>query len=807
MAGQLTGKLTEDLENMIKSFINNPTYKLIITELSQHGNTPLTFRNFFQRINQMDAVKDGADTSSTSFFFTNNDFVGNLDKFKTRVCHYETNRYVGVFETMITDGTMKLIPYSRIKGDKHKREIICDNSIYDCGKASATFAVKSDNRNDPTEITTYGNAFDTGPSSNNRVNYPTFKKNDTVKSIDEVILGLLGYHNSRIDYDSRYNCTHLKLYGHVYTKPQEALNKFRIGNTQKKITLNKNPTTADKAALLYVKSLGDKLIAWFYYLFCRDNRSACIFTCDMFVALYALIFDKDFVYNVNDQKKPKVTRVYYKGGDIDWENLFTEKYNEIIADYDENIGYLGEITANSSDISFDGVNGAVRYTKRFIDDLVTRLHTLKTAIDTLNTATRRDNNFKENYTELLEYKLCKFLIVNKGYVYNTYNFKGSRYNLCIKDTPFRRQEGGGKCNLYELYRSYSLTGGGRKTYDLFAAFPNIDDGDDDDINDVWRLPVYESNTPSKINNDDINLSLYNTVTEIFTTLYNTLEPAEQAKCNEYFRVNTITRSWRSFEDRYDYRDIYDTLTYHFYAHPKYDVMSIIDRIYFIFDELDIAYTNSADELLQLIVPAEVPQDASQSQLSLLDSISNNASLLNAYYFFPEETVSTTTEEAEAERRRRQQQRVRNTAALNRPRLVQGRSINDDDDNDGAGGGANTDMQRLDPDECEPPGGGANAVPQRVYRDFSLDDDDRSPFYPEAERAELKERKAEGLSKARRDFDQRAVNYLTKKYSADCADRWLTQRQTQRQTLNRGGKKKRTNKKLKSKSRNTRKNKK
>jgi hypothetical protein len=581
-----------ELRRLIENFIAN--YPRIRDELQRLSST-LNVDNFFQRVNQMDSVKDGADQSTASYFFTIDEFRGNLESFKSEVCHYANKRYVGLFETMITNGTMKLIPYSRIKGDKHNKEVICNNSIYDCGISPETLAKKVDGTN-PNQVTTYGNTFDTGPSSSNKATYPDeFSRGKY--TIDEEILALLGYLDSRIDFDNKYKCTYLKLYGNTYPNPETTLTKFKQGNAKKKILLTKSPTTADKASLLYVKSLGDKLIAWFYYLYCQANPSSCIFTCDMFVALYALIFDKNFVFNVNDQKEPKVTRVYYKGADINWENLFNNKYYEIKEEYETNINHLLTIKRSQAQISFTGI-GQQECINDFIDVLIQKLTYLLNAIIDLNGITS-SNDKRTNYSLLLSYKLFNFLIVSKSKQKNNYEFIRSRFKLCIRDTPFQKGKSNTKCNMYELYQSFSQTrGGGRKTWSLFRNFV-IDDETIPPAVQENPLYIYDI-SKLKGSDSDIKESLYTTVTKVYTGLYNSLSEDQQKVCDRFFMSNTMY-SWRIlrneiFEDNYSYNDIYDTLTYYFYADPKYDLYSIFNFICDLFVELDIQGVVDRDTL-------------------------------------------------------------------------------------------------------------------------------------------------------------------------------------------------------------------
>lgn len=199
---------------------------------------------------------------------------------------------------------------------------------------------------------TIGSIIDTGPGKT------TFDGSvfPSLCNVDTDIMKLLGYKDSSIIRDATGFI--MKLNGLTYpsdgTKIAENLKtELALGNKEKNKMISLSTTGEPmKTALVYYKSLGDKSLAFFYFLYClfyTDIASlCCLFTCDMFTSLYCLIFGVSFVFNTNEKVGgAKVTGIYHwSPREIDWLKLFTEEKERLVKEYDVYIELLSKIKIN-----------------------------------------------------------------------------------------------------------------------------------------------------------------------------------------------------------------------------------------------------------------------------------------------------------------------------------------------------------------------------------------------------------------------------------------------------------------------------
>ena len=374
-------------------------------------------------ISASDAWKDGTDRflSATSFGFENEDIIS-PDEIKRYLKTY-------LFPRLIDIGQMRKLAYHRIKGYEFNSTITVDEAIYDCGLAPSKIALATK------ILTTLGNKIDTGPSSSEIMSYP---KNNCI--IPEAVMALLGYTDSSLKY-KKPNLS-MKLKGNVYPDTS----KLALGNAVKNTKASNNP---DKIPLIYYKSLGDKLIAFFYLLFCLSTRVEliCLFTCDIFVALYCILFEKPFVYDENE-KEYKITGVFHwQPIEANWNNLVTNEKSTLLRDYDELIGLLN-VAKISQEFMISGIDTPIQNdggTAFFFDFLLDQFNQAKEYVAGFNDFTR------DGYNRLKGWKPMKIISLNRDGVYVLVR---SKRRVCVA----KAFEQGG--SVYDLYQHFVSKKGG-----------------------------------------------------------------------------------------------------------------------------------------------------------------------------------------------------------------------------------------------------------------------------------------------------------------------------------------------------------
>ena len=539
--------------------------------------------DFFKIINTVDSIKDGANTQLAEQVFNDGRQTGiTPDDFKSAVKQ--------LFGSGVSTNTIIKIPYSRIKGGKNEKQVNCDNSFYDCGLTPEKVAKNSTNGS-PVTKNTIGNKIDTGPSNTASmvVNFPA---DNGVYTFDTIIMSILGYKDTELSFTNKSNCNKLVLYGKNYSDPAKALNALAVGNNKKAVILSgTNPLTlADKAGYLYYKSLGDKLIAYCYHLFCRQNPTTtkCLFTCDIFVAFFAFLFDNDFVYNEND-KMPKITNVFYKTT-VNYVILSRSVKTDMVKEYDDALKVIQRLLDKNSSYSFSGDNKT--YNNRgFLDNVNTKLETFK---DRLNSI-RIVNPDERFYADMRKYKLLNLFNVQKS---GECIFITSRWQICVEDTEGFGNDGTNKKHtLRSLSLSLGMTGG---------AIVRLDDVFDGNYDVLPKMP---KSGGSYYYDFLVEYNLFRFVTKAYTLFVSRLNAQDKVAINNYFDMTdvdvpygyeltppiigegTTTKASRlnpyviynnagidNVSELYNYGHIYDVMTYHFFAEPNYEDEYIINKI-------------------------------------------------------------------------------------------------------------------------------------------------------------------------------------------------------------------------------------
>jgi len=407
-----TSRLTEILTNGIR--------RTDLNRIIPNVDNP---EEVMRLISASDAWKDGTERflSATSFGFENGNIIS-PDDIKGHLKTY-------LFPILIHIGQMRKLAYHRIKGYEFNSTITVDVAIYDCGLAPSKIALATK------ILTTLGNKIDTGPSSSEIMSYP---KNNCI--IPETVMALLGYTDSSLTY-KKPNLI-MKLKGNLYPDTS----KLALGNAVKNTKASNNP---DKIPLIYYKSLGDKLIAFFYLLFClsTDIKLICLFTCDIFVALYCILFEKPFVYDENE-KEYKITGVFHwQPIEANWNNLVTNEKSTLLRDYDELIGLL-----NAAKISQEFMISAIYTpiqndggTASFFDFLSDQFNQAKEYVAGFNEFTR------DGYNLLKGWKPMKIISLNRDGVYVLVR---SKRRICVaKEFEYRG-------SVYDLYQNFVSKKGG-----------------------------------------------------------------------------------------------------------------------------------------------------------------------------------------------------------------------------------------------------------------------------------------------------------------------------------------------------------
>jgi len=587
-----------ETKNMNMEVLNN-IWKLSGFNLNVAGDSNSRCANFFRVINTIDSIKDGAQKDLAA-----NVFMGNLlqngytnlpspDSFKQAIKAF--------FRTKIQTNHIRKIPYSRIKGDTNKKQVICDRSFYDCNLKPDKIARKVGSNTAPDEKITIGNKIDMGPSNTENMQINCKTMNDYLNKTHMNILGYTGTEMSFNNRNGKETCTNLILFGKKYSDPEKALKQLAVGNIKKAVILNSNTrlTLKDKAGYLYYKSLCDKLIAYCYYLDCEPppeqrQLSKCLFTCDIFVALIAYIFGQSFVYNENDSM-PKVTNVFYRNiagnGEINYNELCLAEKEDINAEYNAEIARIENI--GLVDFMFTGDTKTYKNTISLVGDFLVKMTEKLQSLQRILNDDAGETTF-EHYTNIKRYKLMKLLKPN-----TTNKFIRTRYQVCINDTTgFKINNDPKKYTIYDLYqilsKQQSRQNGGVKLTDTgdnqiydasYKVEPKIGFNDMTLENNLLKYVMDTYNTQKKEYTERIPacFACADKIDEFFNNKYIWVKNDDEFNETEQGQPYVTSMISLGKHGYFDYGHIYDVLTYYFYADANYEDNYIIEIIRGIFN--------------------------------------------------------------------------------------------------------------------------------------------------------------------------------------------------------------------------------
>ena len=610
------------------------------------------YANFFKVINTIDSIKDG-----TQKDLATNVFMGSLlqDNESTNLPSPDSFKQAikALFRTKIETNYIRKIPYSRIKGDRNEKQVICDRSFYDCNLKPNKIARKAD-YTDPDEKITIGNKIDTGPSNTESMRINCKTMNDY---LNKTHMKILGYTNTELSFNNQNGkCDNLVLFDKRYSDPEKALKQLAVGNNKKAVILNSKTrlTLKDKAGYIYYKSLGDKLIAYCYYLDCEpppqdQESSKCLFTCDIFVALLAYIFGESFVYNENDSM-PKVTNVFYRniaGGQvINYNGLCQAEKTKILAEYNSEIGRIQTIINDKNNFMFTGDTNTYRNTGSSVGDTTNLLMGNFLAIMRAKLQTLRDSLNRVvgtnlgDYTNIKRYKLMKLLKPNTNN-----EFIRTRYQVCINDTTGFTNNNK-KYTIYDLYQillkqqpqngGVKLTDAGdNQIYDsLYKVEPKIGFNDMTLENNLLKYVMDTYNTQKKEYTERIPacFACADKIDEFFNNKYIWVNKDNEFNETEQGQPYVTSMISLGKHGYFDYGHIYDVLTYYFYADANYEDNYIIEIIRGIFNgiinDAELPKTYTPDPEIQDVSTIRVTNSEGVLDVNMSQCAPNNYDCIN-----------------------------------------------------------------------------------------------------------------------------------------------------------------------------------
>jgi hypothetical protein len=269
-----------------------------------------------------------------------------------------------LFDQLVKSNELKYIQYTRIKNKivpaPELPEVHYDYYIPDCGPTYSknngkTPEVRTSAGGYPEAIYSLGNKLDTGPSSSNPINLYC---NPPAYTIDKTTMEVLGYNNLQIDVTStRTNPIDYKIW---FTDPADTnsipvipatIGKYAVGNANKKLVTNTSIPIDEKRKYLFIKSLGDTLIVYYWLWACLSilpespDKKISLLTCDSVVALQAFILghtnvgeapflqNAQFALNYTEKSDDHISKVYYKGQPPPYQQLFATEKKKIIQRY------------------------------------------------------------------------------------------------------------------------------------------------------------------------------------------------------------------------------------------------------------------------------------------------------------------------------------------------------------------------------------------------------------------------------------------------------------------------------------------
>jgi len=625
---------------------------------------PVDLAKFFRYLNATDSVKDGANQ-----YVAQEVFLNSFDDVRQFITPEKFKAFVRLH--LLDDFTkVKKLCYTRIKGNDHSKPILprkkssintkansqespvpaedgiqehdMTHVFYDCG----FLPDKIINVEGVQQVETLGNKFDTGPSNTSQTNTNYFPIEET--DLTEAVMGFQGFQHSHISFTGNssssatsklgnakssnkskssepepHTCKTLQFRGFKYKNPETAINKFRIGNTQKYIALQERSIgLAQKSGFLMFKALQDRLMVLYYYFYCKMNidQKCCLFTCDLVVAFCCYLFGQSFVYNQND-KQSKVTGLYWYNKDtiVNPISILNKERDALLVEYDSEIYLINSL--NSSNFMFSGgvVIGNISETtvNRFKEHLTGCLQRVMQELNGINTS---DVKFEYNWmgtdtlttdpnrVDILTKKIKSYKLMslfqrdNNGAIRMSkkkYVFISTRFQVCIADklgyNPQADKKGTPstltrKRNLYEVFNHFKTTsgttlrkGGEIENVSLIYNINNTNDG------------IYESDPHPEFNENVQTLyldpmfaeeqlfmfiqELYNEVLKYKDIINSVIAVEVDTKLFDNGRVTpgdekspsdqTVFTPGSLYESTYNYGHIYDVFTYHFYADPDY----------------------------------------------------------------------------------------------------------------------------------------------------------------------------------------------------------------------------------------------
>lgn len=427
----------------------------------------------------IDSVKDGASIQvAAEVFDIASPQLTRLEN--TNKCKSLPADILTHFQTKFNAGLIRRISYTRRKGTDvnpfHDEEKITYNfSIPDCGptysKVGKAPVIKApDGVTDVKFLYSIGNSMDSGPSNIKTINLKSAEKytidNDTFKA--------LGYdiQQMKVDVD---NIMTINLNGTPSTTYDiKEFKKNAQGNKTKNGRLEDTTVGLDvKRMLLYFKSLGDTMIAWYWIWACLSNitQNIALLTCDTVLALQADIFSQGitnayWLLNYSAHGEKHISYVFVKDAVTNYQDLFKKEAKRIIKRYGIEIEHF-EVMKNTN-VGIDIGNGKnikdsiLNIEEFFIDPIIKRLNEEKKKVESMQ------YSHPESYILLKSYDLLS-LIKNINRSEISYMLIRSRFQFSRADKKFLDPIHRYKLNLEaiiaQLIRSERITRGGRNRFD------------------------------------------------------------------------------------------------------------------------------------------------------------------------------------------------------------------------------------------------------------------------------------------------------------------------------------------------------
>jgi hypothetical protein len=569
-----------------------------------------------------------------------------------------------LFDELVKSNELKYIQYTRIKNKivpaPELPEVHYDYYIPDCGPTYSkdngkTPEVRTSAGGYPAAIYSLGNKLDTGPSSSNPINLHC---NTRPYTIDKTTMEVLGYNNLQIEVTNTnpidYNILFTNMPGIAADTRTHATNpsnpvipatidNYAIGNASKKSSLTDSSIGIDeKKKYLFIKSLGDTLIVYYWLWACRSNSNNTIslLTCDSVVALQAFILghtnvgqvpflqNAQFALNYTEKGEHHISKVYYKGQPPNYAVLFVTEKNKIIQRYHAEIyNFHNYIINNGFTFGENKKYFRPKLIQAIIDGLTAQIDEI-TSFEYLTPNDYKTLNDYELMPLIRSKKYDKFVLIrgrNKFSVNDT-TFLGLELkkkpmpleylvtnNIFEDDTTLDEIIGGSVSN------NTSKMMGGRnddKEGEYYYKIGSVEPNEEAILNlqifinrmyctilskcsinvkkslntYLNKLGIISSSTTNKYNNVK-KINPYNNVNKInpysdyLNTLSGILAGTRITTQYDYSYVNTISgiRAGKQINNTYggDSGTLYEILTYYFHVNPDYtreNITNLINKI-------------------------------------------------------------------------------------------------------------------------------------------------------------------------------------------------------------------------------------